>query len=110
MLFGGCTKKTIVVIKKQPEFLCLHVPPPVTPEECWKELPLEPEIVTFQDDIIRPQDIPYTSPWRYNGKDLKWHIYVTHGIETNRMNLLSYYDLVKLHSYIHNGGRKFGGY
>lgn len=111
LLFGACTHQKILVIKKQEDLCCLHVPPPIIDEACWKELPNnEPEIVSFQSDTILPQDIPYTSPWVYKGNNLKWHIYVTHGIETERMKLLNHYDLVKLHSYIHNGGRKFGGY
>jgi hypothetical protein len=82
----------------------------------WKELPettqwsKSPSSIIFYDNKIAPEEIPYTSNWNYRGTNLKGHISSEHGIEINRMSKLSHYDLVRLHSYIHNGGRKFGGF
>lgn len=55
--------------------------------------------------IISPIEIPMTFPqWTYNGTNLKWHISVEHGISYQRMINLGPKDLIKLHSFLHNGG------
>lgn len=61
-----------------------------------------------KDDIpstsIDVSSIPNTKNWIYHGVDLANHISSEHGIDINRLSGLSYQDLVKVHSYLHNGG------
>lgn len=79
-----------VVIEKEPGVKIVYV------EKC------SPKLTYFS--IIHPSDIPETKRWLYRGEDLKMHIFMTHGIQYERMRILSHYDLIKLHSYLHNGG------
>lgn len=56
---------------------------------------------------VKPSDIPSTKPWAYYGNgNLRDHLHDTHGVEYYLMSLfLTKSDLVKLHSFLHNGGK-----
>jgi hypothetical protein len=86
----------VIIVKK-------IIPPKetiVTPEES-EVIYVEPGPYV---SLIHPSDIPETKRWLYRGTDIKSHISITHGIEYDRMKLLGSNDLVRLHSYLHNGG------
>ncbi len=63
--------------------------------------PKETKLIEYIHSSMIPDSISY---WRYNGSDLRSHISITHGIEYGRMKYLNRNDLIKLHSYLHNGG------
>jgi hypothetical protein len=83
-------QKEYILVESEPEVKVIYV------EQC------SPELTYFP--LIHPSDIPETKRWLYRGEDLKMHIFITHGIQYERMKLLGHNDLVKLHSYLHNGG------
>ena len=126
-LLPSCRReKFVVVVKDPPKPTYFYYIPEESKEEdfrfCWKEMPSVEPVVKYEqvavpakisryNNKIMSYDIPNTSPkWNHWGPDLKYHIYADHGIEMDRMSNLSNYDLVRLHSYVHNGGRKFGGF
>lgn len=127
LLVPACSKqKFVVVVKEPPKPIYFYYIPKENKEQdfnfCWKELPstntkvkyeqvVVPAKISLYNNKIMSYDIPNTSPrWNHFGPDLKYHISADHGIEIDRMSNLNNYDLVRLHSYVHNGGRKFGGF
>lgn len=90
----------IVIIKKvTPKTEPVSSPPPLEIVDVTDKAPSK--FVAY----IHSSEIPYSKPqWRFNGLDLRNHISITHGIEYERMKYLNQNDLIRLHSYLHNGG------
>lgn len=99
----GVYSAPILIVKKTiPRAEPISSPSPLEIVDVTPEQPLKQErFVAY----IHSSNIPYSKPqWKFNGVDLRSHISITHGIEYERMKYLNQGDLVRLHSYLHNGG------
>lgn len=112
--------KLIVVSKATPEIVEVEIRESSSDPVYFQSAPEpilwdEPLTEVRHSNVITPMMIPNTSPrWdlKYaNGKnninesDLRAHIFREHGIAIQRMFKLKTNDLIRLHTYLHNGGK-----